>query len=73
MRATILVDNIGADGLAGEWGLSVYIEHGGHVILLDTGASPLFAANAAAAGCDLAAVEYGVLSHAHYDLSLIHI
>ncbi len=67
MRARILVDNIAGEGLACEWGLSLYIEHAGHVILLDTGASPLFARNAAALGCDLAAVEYGVLSHAHYD------
>lgn len=67
MRVHILVDNIAGEGLACEWGLSLYIEHAGHVILLDTGASPLFAKNAAAVGCDLAAVEYGVLSHAHYD------
>ena len=67
MRATVLVDNIAADGLCGEWGLSLYIEHRGHVLLLDTGASALFAENAAALGRELSAVEYGVLSHAHYD------
>ena len=67
MRATVLVDNIAADGLCGEWGLSIHIEHAGHVLLLDTGASPLFVENAAALGLDLAAVEFGVLSHAHYD------
>ncbi len=68
MRATVLVDNIaGSELLCGEWGLSVYIEHQGHVVLLDTGASDLFARNAAALGLDLAAVELGVLSHAHYD------
>ena len=67
MRATVLVDNIGMGGLCGEWGLSIHIQHDGHVILLDTGASDLFAKNAAALGLDLAAVEYGVLSHAHYD------
>lgn len=67
MRATVLVDNIEGCGLGGEWGLSVYIEHGGHTVLLDTGASGRFAENAAALGLDLAAVEYGVLSHAHYD------
>ena len=67
MRATVLTDNIEGCGLDGEWGLSVYIEHAGHVIQLDTGASPLFARNAEALGLDLAAVEFGVLSHAHYD------
>lgn len=69
MKATILADNIAGNGLCGEWGLSVYIEHAGHTLLLDTGASGLFAENAAALGLDLSAVEYGVLSHAHYDHS----
>jgi len=67
MRATVLVDNVEGCGLSGEWGLSVYIEHAGRVLLLDTGASPLFCGNAAALGLDLSAVEFGVLSHAHYD------
>ena len=67
MRATVLVDNIPGEGLCGEWGLSIHIEHGGRRILLDTGASGLFAENAAALGIDLAAVDSGVLSHAHYD------
>lgn len=35
--------------------------------MLDTGASPKFAENAKALGLDLAQVEFGVLSHAHYD------
>lgn len=67
MRATVLVDNIPGETLPGEWGLSIHIVHAGHVILLDTGASELFARNAAALGIDLSAVELGVLSHAHYD------
>ena len=67
MLATILVDNIDGAGLCGEWGLCVYIEHGGHVILLDAGASGLFLRNAEALGKDIRRVEYGVLSHAHYD------
>ena len=28
MKATVLVDNIGESPLAGEWGLSIYIEYG---------------------------------------------
>ncbi len=67
MRATILTDNIEGCGLGAEWGLAIYIEHRGHALLLDTGASDLFAKNAAALGLDLGAVEVGVLSHAHYD------
>lgn len=67
MKATILIDNLAQGGLAAEWGLSVHIEYHGHAILLDTGASDRFAGNAERLGIDLGAVEFGVLSHAHYD------
>lgn len=67
MKATILIDNLTKGALAAEWGLSVYIEYHGHRILLDTGASGRFAENAQAMGIDLRKVEFGVLSHAHYD------
>ena len=67
MRAVFLVDNISNCSLGAEWGLSVYLEYEGHRILLDTGAGPLFGANADAMGLDLSRVEFGVLSHAHYD------
>ena len=68
MRAIVLTDNIaGSDTLCGEWGLSVYIEHKGRRLLLDTGASDLFVRNAELLGLDLSGVEFGVLSHAHYD------
>ena len=40
---------------------------GSTVILLDSGASPLFIQNAAALGIDLSRVNLAVLSHAHYD------
>lgn len=63
----ILTDNNAVPPLTGEWGLSVSLEYRGRRILLDTGASDLFTKNAAALGVDLSAVEYGVLSHAHYD------
>ena len=46
MLATILIDNIACGELKGEWGLSIYIEYNGKNILLDTGASDLFAKNA---------------------------
>lgn len=67
MKLTILVDNLTKGMLAAEWGLSIYIEYNGHKILLDTGASDRFAVNAEKLGIDLGAVEFGVLSHAHYD------
>jgi len=53
--------------LKSEWGLCVYTEFNGKRILLDTGASSQFAKNATDMGIDLAAIDAGVLSHAHYD------
>ena len=74
MKVRVLIDNIegfSADErprkLFGEWGLSVYTEYNDRKVLLDTGASHLFAKNAAVMGIDLSQVDIGVLSHAHYD------
>lgn len=67
MKATVLVDNIGDNGLKGEWGLCVYIEYKGKKILLDAGASGLFSENAKKLSLPLEDIDYGVLSHAHYD------
>lgn len=67
MRAKILVDNLTKSNLQPEWGLAVYLDYEGHKILLDTGASGRFAENAQACGAPLEQVEFGVLSHAHYD------
>ena len=69
VRMTVLIDNIAQEPLAGEWGLSILIRADDRTILLDTGSSSLFAQNAEALGIDLAAVDVGVLSHAHYDHS----
>ena len=73
MLVKILIDNIagtcGSRKLFGEWGLSVYVEFEGKRYLLDTGASHLFAKNAAVMGVDLSKVDIGILSHAHYDHS----
>ena len=69
LKMTVLVDNIAQPPCRAEWGLSILIEADGKAILLDTGASGLFAENAALLGADLAAVDVGVLSHAHYDHS----
>lgn len=69
LTATVLVDNMANNALSSEWGLAIYIEYHGKKILLDTGASGRFCANAEALGIDLAAVDFGVLSHAHFDHS----
>lgn len=67
MIAKVLIDNITQNDLISEWGLSFYIEYNGHKILLDTGAGGNFAQNAKALGVNLEEIEYGILSHAHYD------
>ena len=67
MHITVLSDNNGTESLAGEWGLSILIEHGSLRILLDAGSSDLFLKNAAALGKDLQNLDFAVLSHAHYD------
>ena len=67
MIVKVLIDNITKNDLLSEWGLSFYIEYNGHKILLDTGASGSFAENAKKLGVNLEEIEWGVLSHAHYD------
>ena len=67
MRITILIDNLSRDELVCEWGLAIYIEDHGRKILLDSGTSGSFADNAEKLGVNLAEVEMGALSHAHYD------
>ena len=67
LEITVLIDNVAAEPLASEWGLSILVKADDKMILLDTGASGLFSQNAEALGIDLAKVDTGVLSHAHYD------
>lgn len=67
MLAKVVIDNISKNELLPEWGLCIYIEHDGHKILLDTGGSGKFAENAKMLDIPLQEIEYGVLSHAHYD------
>lgn len=67
MRITTLIDNIESNGCKAEWGLSFFIEYKGKNILLDTGASSKFIDNANKLDVDLSKVDYGVLSHAHFD------
>lgn len=67
MKVTVIIDNITKNELKSEWGLAVYIEYNNQKILLDTGATGVFLQNAEALGIDISKVEYGVLSHAHFD------
>ena len=67
MIAKVLTDNLTKSALEPEWGLSLYLEYEGRKILLDTGASGRFLKNADACGIPIEQVEFGVLSHAHYD------
>ncbi len=69
LEMIVLIDNAAEEPLSGEWGLSIMINADGRKILLDTGASDLFARNAGCLGISLDDVDTGVLSHAHYDHS----
>ena len=66
-KMTVIVDNTPYNGISGEWGFSILVEHDGRNILVDTGASDLFVENLKALGKKITDVDYGVLSHAHYD------
>ena len=66
-KITVIVDNISNEEMQGEWGLSILVEYGQKKILLDTGKSELFAENLTKLGFDIADIDFGVLSHAHYD------
>lgn len=67
MKATVVVDNISKENIAGEWGLCIYIDYEENNILLDTGASGLFLENAKKLGIDIQNTDYAILSHSHYD------
>lgn len=69
MYGRILIDNITKNQWQAEWGLSIYLEYEGRKILLDAGTTGKFAENADEMGIDLSQVEFGVLSHAHFDHS----
>jgi 7,8-dihydropterin-6-yl-methyl-4-(beta-D-ribofuranosyl)aminobenzene 5'-phosphate synthase len=70
MRITTLVENRPSPddpALQAEWGLSQCIEIGGHRLLLDMGASDVFARNAQRLGIDIASIDAAILSHHHSD------
>jgi len=68
MRIVTLVENYSInENIGAEHGLSLYIETEKYKILFDMGQSDLFAVNAEMLGVDLAAVDFAILSHGHYD------
>jgi 7,8-dihydropterin-6-yl-methyl-4-(beta-D-ribofuranosyl)aminobenzene 5'-phosphate synthase len=68
MKVTVLVENTACGAnVKGQHGLSLYIENGGVKILFDCGADGLFLENAQKLGVDIAAVDYLIISHGHYD------
>ena len=69
MKATVLIDNITKNSLKKEWGLCIYINYNDKKYLLDSGSSAKFAKNADALGISLSQIDFGILSHAHYDHS----
>jgi 7,8-dihydropterin-6-yl-methyl-4-(beta-D-ribofuranosyl)aminobenzene 5'-phosphate synthase len=76
IRITTLSENSASEeGIVAEWGLSVFVEAGGHKILFDTGLSFSAAYNAPILGIELSQVEKIVFSHGHSDHTggLLHI
>lgn len=69
VKLTILADNRSSDParFPTEHGLSILLDTGSLLILLDTGASDLFVRNARKLGVNLAEVDYVFLSHGHND------
>ena len=67
-RLTVVVDNHASrDGILAEWGFSLWVEHGGHVFLLDTGMGQALLPNLAALGLPASQIQGVVLSHGHHD------
>lgn len=66
-KLTVIVDNIPKGDIKGEWGFSMLVEYKDKKILVDTGASDLFAENMKKLGFSIEDVDYATLSHAHYD------
>lgn len=68
MKIIVLSENTTCNqALTCEHGLSLYIEVLNKKILFDMGQGCLFAENAKKLGVDLSSVDYGIVSHGHYD------
>jgi 7,8-dihydropterin-6-yl-methyl-4-(beta-D-ribofuranosyl)aminobenzene 5'-phosphate synthase len=67
-RITVLAENTATgQGLLAEHGLSLWIEHGGHRILFDTGQGYVLKNNARRLNIPLETADAVVLSHGHFD------
>ena len=68
MQVTVLLENTSRDPrLKSAHGLSLWIEAAGKKLLFDFGPGAQFAENAKILGLSLGQIEFGVLSHGHYD------
>jgi len=67
MTIHCLVDTLANPGYMSEFGLSLFIEANGRIILFDTGAGEALIPNAARMGLDLDSATDIALSHGHYD------
>ncbi len=66
-KLTVIIDNAAKENLSGEWGLCILAEYKDKKILVDAGASNLFAENLSKLGFDIKDIDMAILSHAHYD------
>ena len=70
MKVTMLMENkAGGPQFCRAHGLSILVEALGKTILFDAGPDTGYAQNARTLGVDLTAVDFAVLSHAHWDHS----
>ncbi|MCQ2545931.1 MAG: MBL fold metallo-hydrolase [Clostridia bacterium] len=68
MKFRFLIENkTDNPGVVAEHGLSIYIETQGKKILFDAGATEMILLNAKTMGIDLGTIDFGVVSHGHYD------
>ncbi len=67
-QITVLMDDApGGANLAAEHGLSIHLSTADGALLLDTGQTGKFIANAEQLGIDLTGIDHVALSHGHYD------
>ena len=72
MSITTLVENTASGmGLLAEHGLSFWIEYADKRILFDTGQSDILIQNAKVLGINLAEADAIILSHDHYDHTML--
>lgn len=70
MEITVLIENKKLEknsALKTEHGLSLHVRHNQKEILIDCGGSDGFLKNAGALGIDISQIDFGILTHHHYD------